>query len=103
MRRHPASGSAPASGIRGCVGDEAVNAEDHTTICGEEEPAYRRSKAKYVEREREREREAKRISLFIKNATITNNNNNSNNNLLKVTKSIYIVTHLGQLPFILFT
>ena len=27
----------------------------------------------------------------------------SNNNLLKVTKSLYIVTHLGQLPFMLFT
>ena len=30
------------------VGDEAVNAEDHTAVCGEEEPAYRRCKAKYA-------------------------------------------------------
>ena len=37
------------------VEDEAVNAEDHTTICGEEEPAYRRSNTEYVQRERERE------------------------------------------------
>ena len=48
------------------VVDEAINAEDHTTICGEEEPAYRRCKAEYGqrEREREREREAQRISLL---------------------------------------
>ena len=37
-----------------CWGREAVNTEDHTTLCGEEEPAYRRSKAKYAQRERER-------------------------------------------------
>ena len=30
------------------VGDEAVNAEDHTATCGEEEPAYRRNKTKYA-------------------------------------------------------
>ena len=39
------------------IGDEAVNAEDHTTICGEEEPAYRRSKTEYAQRERERHKE----------------------------------------------
>ena len=38
------------------VGDETVNAEDHTTICGEEEPAYMRSKTEYAQREKERER-----------------------------------------------
>ena len=81
------------------VGDEAVNAEDHTTIYGEEEPAYRRSKAKYTQRER-KERVTKNISIH-KDATLTSDNNN--NNLLKVTKSLYIVTHLGQLPFMLFT
>mgnify|MGYP006973974078 CR=1 FL=1 len=48
------------------VGDEVVNAENHTAICGEEEPAYRRCKVEYAqrEREREREREAQRISLL---------------------------------------
>ena len=39
------------------VGDEAVNAEDHTTICCEEGPAYRRSNTEYAERERERHKE----------------------------------------------
>ena len=48
------------------VGDEAVNAEDHTTICCEEGPAYRRSNTEYAQRERE----AQRVSL-IKNATVT--------------------------------
>ena len=49
---------------------------------------------------REREREShKEVSPFIKNGTVTNNNQP----LQKVTKSLYIVTHLGQLPFMLFT
>ena len=51
------------------VGDEAVNAEDHTTICGEEEPAYRKTKERYAHRERDRE--AQRISVFIEYATVT--------------------------------
>ena len=81
------------------VGNKAVNAEDHTTICGEEEPAYRRSKAKYAQREREREAQ-RGITLLSKVcATVTN----EQQPLQKVTKSLYIVTHLGQLPFILFT
>ena len=51
------------------------------------------------ERERERERESHKEYISIQeNATVTNKNN-----LLKVTKSLYIVTHLGQLPFMLFT
>ena len=45
------------------LGMKAVNAEDHTALYGEEEPAYRRSNTEY-EREREREREAQRISLL---------------------------------------
>ena len=45
-----------------CWGREAVNTEDHTTLCGEEEPAYRRSKAKYAQRERERG--TKNISIY---------------------------------------
>ena len=69
------------------VGDEAVNAEDHTTICDVEEPAYRRSKAKYAHRERERKTQI--MSLFIKNATVTNMNNN-NNNLYKRLQSHFI-------------
>ena len=78
--------------------NEAVNAEDHTTFCGEEEPAYRRSKTKYAQRERE----AQRISVFIQMQQIQNNSNN-NQPLQKVTRSLYIVTHLGKLPFRLFT
>ena len=41
-----------------CCGRKAVNAEDHTTFYGEEEPAYRR-KTK-IRTQRERERESKR-------------------------------------------
>ena len=49
-----------------CWGREAVNAEDHTAFCGEEEPAYRRCKTEYAQRERE----AQIISL-IRSATVT--------------------------------
>ena len=44
-------------------------------------------------------RGTKNISI-IKNATVTTMNNQP---LQKVTKSLYIVTHLGQLPFMLIT
>ena len=47
---------------------------------------------------RERERGTKNIS--IKNATVTITTNQP---LQKVTKSLYIVTDLRQLPFMLFT
>ena len=36
------------------VGDEVVSAEDHTTLCGGEEPVYRRYEAEYAHRERKR-------------------------------------------------
>ena len=52
----PTAGRRTSSALIPIVGDEAVNAEDHTTICGEEELAYRRNKAEYAQRERERER-----------------------------------------------
>ena len=96
----PAAGRRTSNALIPIFGDEAVNAEDHTTICGEEEPAYRRSKAEYAQKERERG--TKNISIH-KIATVTSNNNNSNQPLQKVTKSLYIVTHLGQQPFMLFT
>ena len=51
-------------------------------------------------RERERERGTKRYKSIIKNETVTRMNNQP---LQKVTKSLYIVTHLGQLPFMLIT
>ena len=51
--------------VVGCVGDEAVNAEDHTTFCGEEEPAYRWCKTEYAQRERGTK------TISIKNATVT--------------------------------
>ena len=63
-------------------------------------PAYRRSKAKYAQIERERERGTKNISIHKMQQL---QNNNDQQPLKKVTKSLYIVTHLGQLPFILFT
>ena len=85
--------------VNGFVGNEAVNAEDHTAICGGEEPAYRGSKVEYSQREREREREAQRVSL-LRMQQLQHMNNQS---LQKVTKSLYIVTNLGQLPFMLFT
>ena len=44
------------------VGDEAVNAEDQTSFCVEEEHAYRRGEARYAQRVRERE--AQRIYLY---------------------------------------
>ena len=55
----------------GGVGDEAANAEDHTTCCGEEEPVCRRSNTEYAHTERERERERHKEVSLIKNATVT--------------------------------
>ena len=80
------------------VGDEAVNAEDHKAFCGEEEPVYRRYTTEYAQRERERE--AQRIYLYSQKSTVTTQNNQP---LQKVTKSLYIVIDLGQLPFMQFT
>ena len=67
------------------VGDEAVNAEDHTTICGEEEPAYRGSNTEYAQGERERERQ-KRISLYSQKC----NSYNITTNLYKRLQSHFI-------------
>ena len=53
----------------------------------------------YTHRERGRERGTKNISFY----QMQQLQCKSNNNPLKVTKSLYIVTHLGQLPFMLFT
>ena len=58
----PTAGRRTSNALIPIVGDEAVNAEDYTTVCGEEEPVYRRCKGEYAERERERE--AQRISLL---------------------------------------
>ena len=57
------------------VGDEVVNAEDHTTICVEEEPVHRRNKTEYAQREREREAQSislLRIQQLQKQPTTTN-------------------------------
>ena len=52
-----------------------------------------------TERERETHTHTQRgISLLTKYATVTNEQQQP---LQKVTKSLYIVTHLGQLPFML--
>ena len=53
----PAAGRRTSNALIPIVGDEAVNAEDHTAISDVEEPAYRRSKAKYAHKERERHKE----------------------------------------------
>ena len=55
-------------------------------------------KTEYAQRERERERGTKNVYIH-KQATVTNDNQP----LEKVIKSHYIVTDLGQLPFMLFT
>ena len=57
-------------------------------------------KQRNTHREKEREREAQRgISLLSRMQQLQN----EQQPLQKVTKSLYIVTHLGQLPFMLFT
>ena len=57
-------------------------------------------KQRNTQRERERGREAQRgITLL----TIMQQLQNEQQPFQKVTKSLYIVTHLGQLPFMLFT
>ena len=82
------------------VGDKAVNAEDRITFC-DEEPAYRRKQDTQKERERERKRGTKNIDyiqemqqLQIITTTTT---------FTKVTRSLYIVSNLGKLHFMLFT
>ena len=49
------------------------------------------------ERERERHKEYNSINKSMQQSQM------NNQPLQKVTKSLYIVTHLGQLPFMLFT
>ena len=61
MEWGPTAGRRTSNTLRPIVGDEAVNAEDHTTICGEEEPAYMRNKTEYAQRERQRGREIDRM------------------------------------------
>ena len=79
------------------VEDKAVNAEDQITFY-DEEPGYKRKQDTH--RERERERGTKSMNYIHEMQQLQNNNNQP---LLKVTKSLYIVTNLGQLPFMLFT
>ena len=52
-----------------------------------------------IRAKRGRERDRHKELIYSKNATVTNDNQP----LLKVTKSLYIVIDLGQLPFMLFT
>ena len=76
---------------------EAASAEEITQqSVSWEEPAYGRYEKKYTHTQRERE--AQRGISYYQNATVTIMNNQP---LQKVTKSLYIVTHLGQLPFML--
>ena len=75
---------------------------DHTMFCCGEEPAYGRLKATQYTL-RERERGTKSIILLSKVCATVTNEQQEQQPFQKVTKSLYIVTHLGQLPFILFT
>ena len=95
----PAAGRRTSNALIPIVGDEAANAEDYKALCDVEGPCvYEKQDRIRTKSERERERGTKNIS--IKNATVTTRNNQP---LQKVTRSLYIVTHLGQLPFMLFT
>ena len=80
------------------VGDKAVNAEARATLCVMKN--LRKGETKqdtHIEREREKERH-KRINYIQEG-----NSYKRQQPLLKVTKSLYIVTNIGQLPFMLFT
>ena len=77
-----------------------VRKKDHTMFCCWKQSVQGRCEATQhtrIERERERQRGITLLSKVC--ATVTN----EQQPLQKVTKSLYIVTHLGQLPFILFT
>ena len=71
-------------------GEGHLCGRDLTTICLVEEPAYGRYETRYAQRERESEAQ-RGITLL---ATVTMNNQQKPQ---KVTKSLYIVTHLGHL------
>ena len=78
---------------------KAASAEKITqSICLEEEPAYGRYETENAQRERERG--TKSITLLTRMQQLQIMNNQP---LQKVSKTLYIVTHLGQLPFRLFT
>ena len=65
-----------------------------------EEPVYEWEQNTQIGREREGEIGTKDVMFIMSRTTITKYNNQP---FLKVTKSLYIVTILGQLPFTLFT
>ena len=70
-------------------------------FCCWEKSVYARCEAtQYTHIDRERERERHKEYIFIHKMQQLQNEQQP---LKKVTKSLYIVTHLGQLPFILFT
>ena len=98
VRWRRTTGWATSNALIPNVGDKAINAEVWTTSVMDEELAYESEQDTHIERERERERERQKQSYFPK-AIVTNDNQP----LLKVTKSLYIVTNIGQLPFMLFT
>ena len=76
------------------VASKAVNVEARATFCDGEEPACEGKQDTHRERERERERDGYKEYVSIQGVQQLHNDNN----LLKVTKSLYIVNHLGQLP-----
>ena len=86
--------------VVGCGGGRQCG-RGHTTICFYEKN-LRMEDMKldtHTHRERETHTHTKRCLLLSRMQPIQNNNQP----LQKVTKSLYIVTHLGQLPFIIFT
>ena len=86
----------PIEGVvrEGCWG-QGRQCGSASNILDGEEPTYESKQNTHIERERDRNKTV----IYSNSATVTKDNQPS----LKVTKSLYIVTVLGQLPFMLFT
>ena len=74
---------------------KVVNAEARATFCDGEEPACERKQDTHTHTHTDRHKEY----VSIQGVQQLQNDNN----LTKVTRSLYIVTNLGKLPFTLFT
>ena len=86
----PTAGRRTSNALIPNVVRKAVNAEARATLCNGEEPTCEREQDMRTERDRDRHQEY----VSIQGVQKLQNDNNQ----LKDTKSLYIVTHLGQLP-----
>ena len=68
-------------------------------ICDGEEPAYESKQDTHTHTHTHRREIGTKETFYFLIATVTIDNQP----LLKVTRSLYIVTNLGKLPFMLFT